>query len=732
MASGYLNVSTSNGYVSGQIQWSSSTDVNSNTSTVTATLYLNRTNTGYTTYGSGTFYLTINGNQTSNSQQFSISYGSNTVMVSHTVPVSHESDGSKSITISASGSISGAGLSMSTQSCTAVLDTIPRASTIWFPSLDIGTDIPVTITRASSSFTHTIQYYIGDTIIAERRGVGASYTLSLSSAEQDKIYQLIPGATVVTATLWCLTYNGSTVIGDWTYDKASAYVPSSIVPTFTTITHSEANTTIFVQPSGTLSTIVGKYVQGVSKLNMAITGATGAKYSTISSYQISFEGVNYNGSSSISNVIKGGGELTITGTVTDSRGRMASKSITISVLPYSMPVITEFSLSRCKADGVADELGTYVKVISKGSVTSLLNSTERNNLTYTIYTKARTAGSAWVAKKTATITGLSLNVLDIVGTFLATDSADFRIDIKDKFNTTMSLNVLPTGQITMSWSKQGIGAGKVWERGALDVGGNIYANAPTIYPISSSQKIYENLIDYYSSAATVTGICKITLPKSWSSTMMYLKIRGYSYDSMGAWSLSLGGYNYSGGNWINCSASVDSMCPVTQVRFAHDGTKCCILLGSTTTVWNYPRLFIEQFIASFGNIDGWEKGWSISYITSETGIVNNTTITLETPWSNRNSSLVTGSSGYTKLPNGLMLSWGTIGSLAQPRNGTWTEYNFHYAFPNAVFAVVGSANYTGNLMSYPTFQGITTGRYRVYGPNDGGTITELWYFAIGC
>ena len=97
----------------------------------------------------------------------------------------------------------------------------------------------------------------------------------------------------------------------------TAYVDSSIVPTFTTITHSENNLTV--------KDIVGKYIQGLSKLNLAITGAAGAKYSTIKSYQITFEGVNYNTQSAVTNIIKGSGNLVVTGKITDSRGRTASK-----------------------------------------------------------------------------------------------------------------------------------------------------------------------------------------------------------------------------------------------------------------------------------------------------------------------------------------------------------------------------------------------------------------------
>ena len=131
MASGSFNVSTSNQYIKGKIEWSSVQDIDKNQSTVTATLRLSRTNTGYTTEGRGSFTITINGNSKTNDNggsQFVFTYNSNTLCVTHTVAVPHNADGSKSITITASGSISR--FTMSSQGGTAVLDTIPRASSI--------------------------------------------------------------------------------------------------------------------------------------------------------------------------------------------------------------------------------------------------------------------------------------------------------------------------------------------------------------------------------------------------------------------------------------------------------------------------------------------------------------------------------------------------------------------------------------------------------------------------
>lgn len=386
--------------------------------------------------------------------------------------ITHNADGTKTVAISASyktnNQTSGViwicpPLSISGS---FTITTIPRASSFTASNFTIGNNIPVTISRASSSFTHDFYMYCGSTFIGEwLTKVTTSTTIVLNTTHQDRIYQIIPNGTAVTVTLYCRTYNGSTLIGT-TSRNLVASVGTGIVPTFTTVTHSENVSTV--------ATKVGAYVQGQSRLNLAITGAAGVKYSTIKSYSITFDGSSYGAQSAVSAVLKGSGTLTITGKITDSRGRTTSKSVTVSVLPYSPPKITAFSLQRCTAAGVLDDLGTYVKVTRAGSISSLKpGSTEKNSLSYVIRSKARTA-TTWTAKKTGT-GALTLTGSDVVGTYTAVTSADFRIEITDIFNTSISLAVLTTAAVTLSWGPEGVGIGKIVEPGrALDVAGPGY------------------------------------------------------------------------------------------------------------------------------------------------------------------------------------------------------------------------------------------------------------------
>jgi len=467
MASGSFGATTDNAYISGTLSWSSVPNTEGNYSDVTAELRLSRTNS-YTTYGTGTWYLDINGTQNSRSAAVSISLDSNTYIISNTVRVYHTDDGSKQISISVTGGIPGTSYTATYCSGTVSLDTIPRASTITtFNNFTIGDNIPVVLNRKSGSFTQDIHLYVGSTFVCARTNVADNYTLVLTSGEQDIIYNATPNGTYIGVVLYCLTYSGGVQVGSTQNKVANASVGVSIIPDFTTITSAETITAV--------STNVGLFVQNLSRILCTITGAAGIKGSTISSYQLSIDGVIYNSSSATSGAINKSGDITVSGTITDSRGRTKTKNVTVNLLAYSVPSIAGFNVTRANSDGSDNPMGTYAKVASSGSAQSLINSVEKNTLTYKIYSRVRGTSDWGAAKKTETISGLTLSVSDdLFSGYTATSSYDFRLDILDKFNTALSVDVLPTGQVTMSWGNNGVGVGKVHEQGGLDVSGAVY------------------------------------------------------------------------------------------------------------------------------------------------------------------------------------------------------------------------------------------------------------------
>lgn len=468
MASGTKSISTSNIRIDGVLSWSSVTDEVNNRSTVTARLRLSRNNTGYTTYGTGTFYVKINGTTHSNTDYFEITYNSNTLMVEGSTVVNHNSDGSKSITIETWGQIDGV-MSVSNQSTTATLDTIPRASE---PTLNdyhvyYNDSFIIYTNRASSSFTHRLRYNFSGSTGTIATGVGTSYTWTLPAS----LMNLIPNATTDSGTIYCDTYDsGGSLVGTESVNM-TGYVPSSVVPTISGVNAAEYFQYLIDFIGGTS----GPFVQGKSKLKMTVSNPTGAYSSTIESFMYTVDGKAYSSGSSgykVSDYIHGSGTLSLSGRVKDSRGRYSSFSYKdIDVLPYQVPKVTTFSIERANSDGTLNNSGDYVKVTRAGTWSDL---GLRNNLYITLRSKV-IGTTGWETKDTL-LAGTSGSHSDVitVGTYAIISSYDFRLDLADEFNTTLSLELLSTASVPLDVVKDGIGVGKMWEQGGADVKGDVF------------------------------------------------------------------------------------------------------------------------------------------------------------------------------------------------------------------------------------------------------------------
>ena len=130
----------------------------------------------------------------------------------------------------------------------------------------------------------------------------------------------------------------------------------------------------------------------------------------------------------------------------------------------------------------------------------------------------------------------------------------------------------------------------------------------------------DNLAKYTYTSGSITGTIKITLPMSWSSTMGMYEIWVYEYSGVKAGSkILVGGYNYGSTGYYNYTYSTQGTY-TRGVRFAHDGSKCCILLGNTGSTWEYPNIFLKAVAGGHSGSYVLSNGYSISLITSEDGL----------------------------------------------------------------------------------------------------------------
>lgn len=331
------------------VQWSAQQNIAKNQSTITAKAYL-QIGSGWrlSVYGrSGS--VTIGGTKV-NFTSPTIE-GSGTVLLgTASAAVSHKADGTASCTMSAvwamQATINGTWVeSISASGGTVTLDPIPRASTFTLSASDVtlnGETVTLTATVApvSTSFTHRLScVFLGQT----SRVVFSAGQTKGSIAFPMTLLNRMPNSVSGSAALTLTTYSGETAIGTAT-KTITVRVGSAVVPTITGFTAAPE--------SDTIPAAWNIYAKGLSRPRLQ-TQAAGAYGSTIVSYSIG-------GSNVLGDILTEAGEKSFSVTVTDSRGRTAKKSLTISVLDYFSPYLLEAAAQRTDSQGNPTETGAYL------------------------------------------------------------------------------------------------------------------------------------------------------------------------------------------------------------------------------------------------------------------------------------------------------------------------------------------------------------------------------------
>ena len=461
--SGTISNSIHSGHYTLRINWSATQNIASNSSVITAKMYLVLDPSWSLSINTRSNSCTIDGATTSFTSPVISSNGGGTILlgtVSKTV--NHNADGTRNVGISATfninATISGTKYTSITASATVTLDTIPRVSSFSLSasSVVLGNPITISITRQSTAFTHRIKYSWGQQGGTIATGVATSqtWTVPLSLASY------IPNGTSGTCYITVETMNGSSVVGSQT-KSFTGTVPTSIVPSITSVTLSD--------PSGNVpESFGGLFVKGKSTLRV-VTAASGSYGSTISSYTIQANGATYSSNDVTTGVLNSSGTLSVTITVTDSRGRTASTSRTITVHDYHTPIISIFDVKRVTASGEDDDEGEYVK-ISYETIRATVGG--KNGGSMAIYYKASNDVN-WLTAAYEEDFPSAISDSITVGGISIDSTYDVRIDVSDSFVSSSRSAQVPTAAVTLDFLADGtgMGIGKVAEsRETLDVG----------------------------------------------------------------------------------------------------------------------------------------------------------------------------------------------------------------------------------------------------------------------
>lgn len=528
-ASGTITESIRTGYQL-KIAWEvTSQSVANNTSSVTVKVQLASTGSSYTinSTASKSGSLTINGTKYTFSFTAGLSGNQTKTLYTKTVTVAHNADGTKICSFSATCGInvtlSGTYYGNVTASGSGTFDTIARASTISSVTSSVsvnGTnEVTVNITRAASSFTHTVVFSFGS-YSKTTTGVGTSTSYAIPTSWLNAM----PNATSGTAKVTVTTYSGSTKIGSAVSKSFTLTVPSNVVPSISAVTISEAI-------SG-LSAQFGGYVQNKSKLAVKITAA-GAYSSTIKAYKTTIQGANFTAASFTSGFLTKSGTSTVTITVTDSRGRTASTTRSLTVIAYAAPKITTFQGYRCLADGTENYEGTYLSAAVNFSISPV---GDKNSKSYKLEYKLQSA-TTWTTLTSGSVYALNSTIVSSNGPFGVDNTFDIRLSVTDYFGTVTSTFEIPTAFTLLDFNKsgKGIAFGKVSE---MEEGMEIalptkfsHAETPNSPIFLQSGQDFNDILEPGFYCIPSTAVSATLLNKPWASTAtggLYVTVEGES------------------------------------------------------------------------------------------------------------------------------------------------------------------------------------------------------------
>ena len=311
--------------------WQDSQSIANNSSVVGWHLQLIASGGSISSSASKSWSVTVNGSNYSGTDTVGVSNGATKTLASGSTTIAHNADGTKTFSFSFNQqfdiSYSGVGwIGTKSGSGSGTLTTIPRTSSVSSTSANIGENITISISRASSSFTHTLSYSfcnLSGTIATKTSSTSVSWKLPTT------FYAQIPNSKSSWGTITCDTYSGSTKIGSSSC-RFNVYVKES--------TNKPGISATVVDVNDTTKALTGdenKLIRYYSKAKFELT-ASPKNSATITTRSVFYNGTTYKGGSgnswiaNFSEVVSGSYRFS----VIDSRGLSNTTTINKTLIEY--------------------------------------------------------------------------------------------------------------------------------------------------------------------------------------------------------------------------------------------------------------------------------------------------------------------------------------------------------------------------------------------------------------
>lgn len=391
-------------------------------------------------------------------------------VATRTVIIDHDTDGSKSVDVSASfnyrlDSKKYGRVGRVTAGGTFVLDTIARASTIADQTKEVaanGTDEWfIRMNRASDKFRHIATITIGDTVLTtnpfgdELRMAALPNLLDAGSAMHISVQ----------------TYSDescSTPIGDPVTTTIAIKVPDDSGPICKGEWCAPAYGNVLFGEADEHGNAPYAVVQGYSYLEIRFNPSlVEAQYgATLDKFRVELEGKSYECSATpdaggkctiITKVFAGHGALKYNVYAVDSRGTASRFERDCTVEPYERPRLYDITVYRCDRDGVAESNGTCVYAKADAAYSECKGINTISIIAYinnAIGTGPGIASSAGLTPGTGTVIGLRTNgVVDPKKSYVVDIIATDEVGNTVKYSTT-----IPTDDISFHIRGGGKGA----------------------------------------------------------------------------------------------------------------------------------------------------------------------------------------------------------------------------------------------------------------------------------
>lgn len=318
-------------------------------------------------------------------------------------------------------------------------------------SINLGETLTVNVNRVIGNSSTTLNFKIGSKVVKTADiGTATSYAYKLPSS----LGSNFPNSISTKMAIEAVTTLSGTTYGTLT-TSVTVSVPDSAKPNVNLGGKRVWSSNV---PTDAQIAAYLQYITGV-QFGGQLFPTYGA---TIAKLQIAIEGKNYSlvptfqqGYFDIIHYFSTSGNVPVTFTATDSRGRVATQAWTVqNVLPYSPPQIQAFTVDRATSENVLAIDGTYARATVQASVSSVaIDDVEQNSLKFKIQYQ-KVGESAWTdcdevtgSGLTGTFTGLLVKDGAYVSTFDDMSGYDFRAAVYDRFSTSYAAAQMPTKEI---------------------------------------------------------------------------------------------------------------------------------------------------------------------------------------------------------------------------------------------------------------------------------------------